>query len=195
MFVGLGLPDDWRAGLSELQRQQDRLAPGYFRWVQPALFHLTLVFLGSTPVQEVEAAAAAVERAVEGQQPFYLHAGRIGTFGQRRSPRVFWLGAHESDGALQRLRDNLERELLGGRVQFDPRPLVPHITLARARGRRSRPDDSTAAPRLLAQPPSLEPFRVSQVTLFEHQHGPGGLFYASRAVVALGRGSSLDPSC
>jgi 2'-5' RNA ligase len=194
LFVGLALPDPWRSGLFGLQRRQDRLAPGYFRWVQPELLHLTVVFLGATPAEQVMTAAAAIERAAGGQQPFPVFGGRVGTFGQHRAPRVLWVEIVQPEGQLQKLREGLERELQAAQVAFDPKPFVPHVTLGRARDGRGRPNRPGPAPRLLAQTAALPPYRVTHLTLFESQPGPNGSRYRSRAVVALGRASSPDAS-
>jgi hypothetical protein len=43
--VAIELPDDWRAALAELQRRQERLAPGHFRWVISDVILVWFVFL------------------------------------------------------------------------------------------------------------------------------------------------------
>ena len=194
LFVAIELPEAWQAALAELQRRQERAAPGYFRWVQPELLHLTLVFLGWTPADRLEAVGGAVERAAREIPPFALDLGRIGAFGSPRAPRVLWIDATQPDGRLQQLRTALERPLQEAEVAFDQKPLVPHVTLGRAR--QMRPSGPRApTPRLLTERLEVAPHRVTSLTLFESQLRTDGPRYTRRTQAALASGPARsDPA-
>ena len=97
------------------------------RWTHSADWHLTLVFLGwvrPDGVAAVERAVAAGVAAADGPPPELALSG-AGHFGRR----VLWIGVTGDD--LDRLaaaaRSSLERD----EIAYDPKPLHPHLTLAR----------------------------------------------------------------
>jgi 2'-5' RNA ligase len=179
LFVALELPLEWKEALAEVQREQERAAPGYFRWVQPELVHLTLVFLGWQPAQRLDEVAAAVNRAAAEIPTFRLTLGHVGTFGPPRAPRVLWVEALQPDGRLQQLRAALERELRAAAISFDDKPLVPHVTLARKR------DGSSGPIRLGESVVASAPHTVRQIVLMESKLSPRGPSYNVRAAAAL----------
>jgi 2'-5' RNA ligase len=184
LFIALELPADWREALGELQRGQERAAPGHFRWVPPELMHLTLVFLGWQPAAALAGAASALRRAA-GQVPsFKLSLGSVGTFGPPTDPRVLWVEALQPPGRLQQLRQALERELRELAIAFDEKPLVPHITLGRGR-RRGMRAPGTGRPRILRPATVAPPHAVRQIVLFESKLSPRGPSYEVRAAALL----------
>jgi 2'-5' RNA ligase len=179
LFVALELPEGWRRAFGQLQREQERLAPGYFRWVQPEPMHLTLAFLGSVPRAHVPAVAEAVQRASATVRPFELTVGRIGSFGPPRAPRVLWVEVLQASGRLAQLRSALERELREAALQFDDRPLAAHVTLGR--GKRT----ALRGVRLISESAHVPPFQTHNVVLMESQLSPRGPSYFVRAEAAL----------
>lgn len=187
LFVAIELPDAWRVILAELQQRQERAAPGYFRWVQSNLLHLTLLFLGWTPSDQLGAVGEAVEGAAGEVPPFRLALGPIGTFGPPRTPRVLWVDAPQPDGRLQQLHAALAQALRARQIDFDQKPLVPHVTLGRGRQTRSG-GPHTPTPRLLNERLAVAPHRVSSLTLFDSQLRSDGPRYTRRLQAALGAG-------
>jgi 2'-5' RNA ligase len=173
LFAAIELPDSWRHGLSLLQDIQRRAAPAYFRWVQPSALHLTVVFLGNQPVTALPSISQALATAAARVEPFVLGVTEPGTFGPPSAPRVLWTGVREPSGRLNQLRREIDRELVAADIDFDPKPLVPHITLGRARRGAGRFQPAPLKPRLAA-------FQVERLTLFESQLGPGGPTYTPR---------------
>jgi RNA 2',3'-cyclic 3'-phosphodiesterase len=167
LFAAIELPDSWREGLSGLQNAQRRASPDYFRWVAPSAMHLTVVFLGNQEATALAAIGEALARAAARVAPFVLRAAEPGTFGPRRAPRVLWAGVSEPTGRLVQLRREVDRELQAAGIEFDTKPLVPHITLGRARHGAERFQSALSKPRLAN-------FRVEHLVLVESQLGPGG---------------------
>lgn len=187
LFIALELPEPWRRALESCEYRQERLAPGYFRWVRADLLHLTLVFLGSQPEAMLGPAAEALARAAGQHRPFELTLGGVGKFGPPRQPRVLWVATAERTPALQPLRASLERELARAGLDFDAKPLVPHITLGRAR--HERPSRTPArAPELIARPADAAAHRFEAIVLVESELGLGSPRYTVRARTALGGG-------
>lgn len=190
LFVAIDLPSSWLDALAVAQKDLQRAIKGAgapdIRWVRPEGFHLTLKFLGHVEAArraEVEDALARVPREVFG---FEIRLGAPGAFGDRRGPRVLWVGLA---GDLQRLSN------LAGAVEactrplgFEPekRPFAPHLTLARV------PDTYAAGPRLALSKyvkglrlPAVEPMRVERFQLMQSHLGRGGARYESLATFPL----------
>jgi 2'-5' RNA ligase len=149
LFTAIELPSSWKDALTAAAQALAQAAPGYGRWVDPALLHLTLVFLGSQPPARVETIRRALDEAAEKIVPIAIAPGRLGSFGGRGAVRVVWAGIEdEPRGALSRLRDAVAAALRGAGIAFDDTAFRPHITLARAR-RDAGPAEFTAIQRAL----------------------------------------------
>lgn len=100
------------------------------RTIRAARYHLTLRFLGRYREFPGAVQAQAVQAAETVRAPaFELRLDTIGSFGGRC--RVWWLGCRDPAPALLDLSRGLDAALAGGGLAFDPRPLVPHLTIAR----------------------------------------------------------------
>jgi 2'-5' RNA ligase len=109
----------WRATRPVLEELRGRIIPA-------AEFHLTLVFLGFTEVEDracFEAAADEVRAT-----PLSLRLDRIGHWPR---PQVLWAGASSVPPELIDLVGQLERGLSACGFRGEGRPYVPHVTLLR----------------------------------------------------------------
>lgn len=186
LFVAIALPDAWRHYLAEREQALERLAPGYARWVAPELLHLTLVFLGELPVSTLAAVQEAVAAAAADQSPFPLRLGRLGHFGGA-VPRVLWAEATAPGQQLSTVHRALAAALAARDVPFDRKPLVPHLTLGRARR-----DAAPAAGRALASAlatlptgPLPAPFTVAAIRLIRSELSSRGPRYTTLGVYQL----------
>jgi RNA 2',3'-cyclic 3'-phosphodiesterase len=185
LFVAIEVPEEWQRELTRVQRAQDRVSPGYFRWVQPQQMHLTLLFLGNQPAAAVAPITEVLTSVAAGSVSFELALGRVGSFGPARAPRVLWVEVVESAGCLSRLRAAAERQLYASGVAFDDRPLRPHITLGRAR------PSQAGAYRAAGTSVRAEPLLVRRLVLFQSRLSPSGPEYTALATPQLGVASSF----
>ena len=177
LFVAVDLSQEVREELSRLQDDLRRRDLSSLRWVRPGGIHLTLKFLGDTPAQRVAAIEGALAEAVNGAAPFRLALGKLGTFGNRRGPRVLWLDIAGEGQRLVELQAMVERALIEAGFPPEERGYSPHLTLARVpqpprpgvAERVSRALDSVAAPRA--------EFEVREVLLMRSSLQPGGAVY------------------
>jgi 2'-5' RNA ligase len=180
LFVAVELSESWRDWLGALAAAARRDGVDSYRWTRPELLHVTVAFLGDQPAGRLPEIVAAVERAAAASRRFPLELGQVGGFGGRR-PRTLLVGVGDPRGGLAAVRTRLERELDAGAIPFDRKPLVPHVTLARARP----VGPSRASP--LAQmrpvgraPPALD---VAELSLVRSELRPDGPRYT-----VVGRG-------
>jgi len=110
----------------------------HLRLYRPEDLHLTLVFLGPVRRERLAELARALPACLPQVPPLELGLGPSGAFPNQREPRVLWLALEERrPGALAdlaRVREALAELCRGQRLAVDPRPFVPHLTVARLRG-------------------------------------------------------------
>lgn len=126
------------AALEELRRAATplhRALPG-LRWTDPQDQHLTLHFLGEVAESRLARLDAPALRAAARSTAPALRFCGVGQFPQdSRRARVLWAGVAGESAALHRLHAELATALVEGGLAPEDRPYVPHLTLARARGR------------------------------------------------------------
>ena len=138
-FIAIELDRAIKDDLGRLQaRLRSQLAPGCVRWVRPEGMHLTLKFLGDTPLDKVEEVKVALAQAAAEVRPFTFTMAALGCFPNTRRPRVVWVGLQEVTGALVRLRDVVEAQVAPLGFPTERRPFKPHLTLGRVQRRASK---------------------------------------------------------
>jgi RNA 2',3'-cyclic 3'-phosphodiesterase len=175
LFFAVELSDEARAALGKLAPRIDAA----YRWVDPALMHVTLAFLGEQPAEvlgRLESIGAATASATA---PARLALGDLGTFGPRSAPRVIHVALAGDVDALARLQSLLAVRLRAEGFNLEDRPFRPHITLARRR------PNAAGGPPKLASPPPLG-FAMQELTVFQSKLSPKGPTYLPRARFRLG---------
>ncbi|MGY1759838.1 RNA 2',3'-cyclic phosphodiesterase [Geodermatophilus sp. SYSU D00805] len=145
-----------------------REAPGAPRWTPPERWHLTLLFLGAVPPEQVEELVAAAGPTVAATPPMSLRLAGAGRFGTRRRPQVFWAGVTGDDAALRVLAARLADVARRLGLPVEDRPFRAHLTLGRWRP--GRPGDGDLPERLAGHRGPGWP--VTEVELLESHLGP-----------------------
>jgi 2'-5' RNA ligase len=109
------------------------------RWIAPANYHFTLVFLGHVAVADVARIHARVAALAPGMAPFAYRLVAARAFPSARSPRVIAALPDAAAGFLA-WQQPLAAALAEEGFAVERRPYRPHLTLARWRGRSSCPD-------------------------------------------------------
>ena len=170
LFCALTLPDDVLDALEGWQRDDLRCDA---RALGRDHLHVTLAFLGTRPVGELDQISAALtEAAATATEPLVLAPRRY-----RETRSVGMLVLDDVDGwagmlALD-LHERLERL---GVYRREARPWLAHVTVLRFR----RP------PRLRPQLPELPPFSPSGAAVYHSLLRPGGAQYYVLHSIALG---------
>nr|WP_159660469.1 2'-5' RNA ligase family protein [Alcanivorax xiamenensis] len=184
-FIGLPVPKE--AGRALLQGVPD----GAGRRLPLADLHLTLAFLGERELSWTQTLCRRLEATLEGVQPLSLKLSGGGLFPpggmplggmplggtpQRSSPSR---GAPSSGGrpwaarafpspALMALHERVWRLLEDLGMEREERGFLPHVTLARGRGRLAT---TRAGERAKGPPEDHIEFDVHEVILYESRHG------------------------
>jgi 2'-5' RNA ligase len=178
-FLAVPIPESLRASLTDTvatMRTDPRIEVEW-RFADPGGWHVTLAFLGATPVDSVGPLVDRVADAVGELAPFEVSTGGLGGFPSRRHARVLWYRVSDRD---RRLR-GLARVVQAAAGLDDGTPFRPHITLARARDRRG-----ADAGELMSAEVPIGSVPVPGVTLFRSHLGRGPARYEVLAEVPLG---------
>lgn len=170
-FVAIPMPEDTAARLAGLVRG---LTVG--RRVAEDNLHLTLAFLGEVSdegLAELDEALSGIRAA-----PVALRFEGLGVFGEDR-PRALW-AAVAADPALAALQKQVERAARKAGLSPEARRFVPHVTLARMKGRR---EDAGPLARFLAERGggSAPPLRAVAFSLMSSRLRPEGAEYEELA--------------
>jgi 2'-5' RNA ligase len=149
------------------------------RWVRPETVHVTLHFFADLPEDDVPRVLGAVGAAVEGAAPFDVRLGSYGSFADRGTPRVLWLGVDGGAGELSRLAAAAEVALVRAGFTAEPRPFRAHCTIGRPRV--PWPDVARRAWKS-AVAPAFSAFTCDRVTLFQSVPERGGTRYVVRGI-------------
>ena len=180
LFVALDLDGDARSALASWRDEIAAGDPG-LRPVADEALHITLCFLGSCPLEDLDAIAAACAVDAGGPVVGLAFAG-AGLWLPRRRPRVLAAGIEDSAGALARVQEALAAALgAGGWYRPEDRPFLGHVTVARVRtGERARE---------VPPPPSVALAPTATVTIYRSHLSPRGARYEAVRVVRV-QGSS-----
>lgn len=145
------------------------------RWVRLDGLHLTLRFLGPTPVERIAATTAALVDIATRAGPIVARLAGTGVFPAGGRPRTLWIGLAEGAESLSAVARALNDALQDAGWPPDARPFRAHLTLARSDGLASGP---VVAERLAAAMSDRSiPFVIDRLTLFESVTGGGPARY------------------
>jgi len=174
-FLALELDAALRGRLQELQSQlRPRL--GGIRLARPEGVHLTLRFLGHTEPVQVERMRRALGQAASACPPVEARVASLGTFPDRGSPRVLWLGIEVPKEVLA-LQEACERAARAAGFEPEPRGFRAHLTLGRWREWAPRPELPAA---------DLGKTRLDTLVLFRSELRRDGAVYSPLERFALG---------
>ncbi|GGI06594.1 RNA 2',3'-cyclic phosphodiesterase [Egicoccus halophilus] len=190
LFVALPVPSALREAVT---RATAPLREGggqeSVRWTRPEAWHLTLAFLGATPDDRLAEVRAALDRVAAGTASIDLRSADAGRFGRR----VLWLGVDDDPpGAVARLGGLVQSSLADAHLPVQRQPVHPHVTLARAGGRRGHErhdvDEALVArvdAALTAGVPQPVAWRATALELWSSRLGRGPARYAVEHVARL----------
>lgn len=187
LFWAIPLPDDVHEAIARLQGELARRVPrDSVRWTPPHNVHLTLVFLGNRPRDEVAELVARVKETLAGVPPFHMELEAIGVFPNWRRPRVVWLGVGGNLDGLSRAQAAVARAMTLMGWKPEKRPFTPHLTIGRVR----KGLDNTTLARLgeVVRRVKVDPFgahHVREIVLFRSDLRPTGAVYTPVGRVIL----------
>ena len=145
-----------------------------FRLVGQEKIHLTLKFLGDVAEEDLDMIEKALQPVSSGHDPFEVSTSGFGAFPSAKRANILWSGIEQGSEHLRTLAEEVENLLAPAGFERESRPYVPHLTLGRARSRRTRLDPPEPSP------PTLR-FTVSGIDLVKSAPGKNGVTYSTLA--------------
>lgn len=128
-FWALRIPDHIKQKVHEpFNELKDIFA--FKRWVHIEDYHITLAFLGAVEGPKLKAGIDLVQKGIKSETFFPLQVQGINTFGNQKSPRIFWAAVNHEE-RLHQLQAKVHQHCLEAGLELESRAYHPHITLAR----------------------------------------------------------------
>lgn len=154
LFIGTKVcPENTNLGL-------DTEANEGWRWTPHGQWHVTALFIGNKPQEELESITQGLKSVAAHTMRFSLHQGEFKAMPEER-PSMLWVRFAVS-AELSALHSELAEAL--GIPPSSYSPYWPHITLARGNGQ--IPDASES--------PIIHILPIEELTLFRSDPGPTG---------------------
>jgi 2'-5' RNA ligase len=178
LFIAIELPSEVKARLADLQSRLvtgSRFVDAHPRWVPIENLHLTVLFLGATPISWVEHVQAAMDEKLAWIKSFEITVSKLTLFPpDSKNPKVLSLDVSSPGKALQQVHESLYKGLEAN-YELETRLYRPHLTLARLPSVKSA---SRIAPLVTSHSSMMNfKFPANEVVLMESQPGPHGPIY------------------
>jgi RNA 2',3'-cyclic 3'-phosphodiesterase len=181
LFIALEITKDIHFQLGNLIFELQKLGVKTVKWVKAENIHLTLSFLGETPLTKLVTLQQALVEAIKKVDPFQMTVKGTGVFPSSKQPKVLWAGIGASD-ELHHLFDQVNLTIAGLGFPKDNHPFSPHLTLARVNSIENPLElDKLINQLFAAQNHEFGNMQVSAVTLFQSSLTSSGPVYSALA--------------
>lgn len=181
-FLAIKLPEDI---IESIRRIQKKIMANNLniKFVKPENIHLTLKFLGDTPISDIEEINRSMKNAASDFSPFLLAAKGIGVFPDLHRPRVIWIGISQETDSLVLLQKKLDKELEKIGFNREKRTFKGHLTIGRIKGK----IDKKLFNEILHQYQTFcsKTFSADKIYLFQSLLKPSGPVYAKLVSIHL----------
>lgn len=129
-FIAIDFPQEIKKELAVLIQEFQKTGVKA-TWSKVENLHLTLKFLGETPLDQLEKVKEALNSVAGRLQPFQASLRGMGGFPNNRRPRVVWVGVAAGEKEMVALAGQVEAALEPLGYEKEEREFTPHLTLGR----------------------------------------------------------------
>lgn len=141
-------------------------------------FHLTLQFIGELEQHNIPKLLSTMQKCLSKHDAFSLNLDKLGNF-KKGNSNLLWMGIKDSKNLVEVYKE-LDLALKHKNIDFDEKPLKPHITLGRQIILKKELNELID---LLTIDNLVIP--VNNITLMESKHVNGTLTYIPLAIFPL----------
>lgn len=171
LFIAINLPANIRRELAHVSSFFEHPS---VRWVPERNLHITLHFIGQTPLSDIPQLMQEISAIASRASPFMMSFENLRVIRKNRKPVMIWASLKEEKKYLQ-IAKNLKEALQGDSSKAS----LAHVTLARIKGRFGNIPPLPQLKRLA--------FSVSHIDLMESIHRNPAPVYHSMKTFYLGR--------
>jgi 2'-5' RNA ligase len=177
-FIALPLPEKASHQLDQFLGNLKTKVPHGFRLVNIENTHLTLAFLGDTPLEKIKHLSVMLGELTEKYTALPVHFTHLGAFPSLARMRIFWLGM-EATPKLIALQKDVNQCCRACNLPTDDKPFVPHLTLARLSDGMSQVERMQSGELLKLSAKGLQDaFILERLVLFQSLLKPAGAIYS-----------------
>ena len=188
LFLTIDIPPHARETVVSIQNRFKTL--GFkISLVRPGNIHLTLKFLGDTPLEQVANIKKSVSEAVDSISVFEVALDGVGVFPNLKKPRVLWVGLKDPHKHLNVLQENIDAKMMKLGFPRERKNFAPHLTLSRikhAKGKIKESFEDLKREGESVPPMDSEFFQVDSVRLIQSELTPKGSIYTILEKFPLG---------
>lgn len=180
-FIAIKIPDLIIKPIADLQKELQDVITGV-RWVQPQNLHVTLLFLGETPWQDLDYLTRKLEDKLKNCKSFMVNFNGLGAFPLKGAARVIWAGIGQGLQGMEDLFKCIMESRPGNKFP-DQELFSPHLTLGRVKD----PTRIKDLPTILKKYNNFatQEFLVGSVHFFKSELTATGPFYTEIKTIKL----------
>ncbi|MFY9153383.1 MAG: RNA 2',3'-cyclic phosphodiesterase [Prolixibacteraceae bacterium] len=130
LFIGIPIQSPKAFRMTEKWRAGNLFKRSVLKWSSPDNWHVTLIFLGSTPESAIPLLQNLIENSFAALPAFQTELCGVGVFPNSDHPKVLWLGIQDVSSLMASYSKLLELLQENG-FPLENKPLKPHLTLGR----------------------------------------------------------------
>jgi len=177
-FIAVEISDELKEKMRDIQLEFKGFG---LKFVNPAIAHLTLKFLGDVPEGKIKQIGEALDMVES--EPFDAELKGVGVFPNLKRIRVVWVGAY---GNFNELHDSVESKLASLGYAKDEKEFRSHITVARAKNASKEEGRSIADKVRDLSEMKIGSMMVERIKLKNSTLTPAGPIYEDLHVKELG---------
>lgn len=154
------------------------------KWVDPAVMHGTLKFLGSVEIENIYNIAFRMRDILSKMDPFKISLSAIGTFPENKHPRAVWVGIDDKKRVMEKLHIEINKLIKEEGIISENRTFKPHITLCRIKSPKNTPRLSGLIKAVKILP--IVSF-ISEIVIFRSDLSPEGAVHTPLCKIPLGK--------
>jgi 2'-5' RNA ligase len=179
LFLAIDIPLREKESITTIQNQFKNLGHK-ISLVRSNNIHLTLKFLGDTPLGQVADINKNVAKVVNSTPIFVVSLNGIEVFPNFKKPKVLWIGLKDPQKYLKALHEKINGKMMQLGFPKERGEFTPHITFVRIKKSKGeiKKKSSELKQRVVSMPPiDSEYFEVDSVRLMQSELKAEGSIY------------------